>query len=138
MDNNDYLKHYGILGMKWGKRGSSIVTIQRGSSKHDKLNSKLEYVEKKHDKKQARIQKLTKKLEKRGGYITTIGYTMSKNTGRKLAKELHRDKKLVKRIDRLKKKIDKNKEHMKLNLKDLPKEDLKLGKAIVDSMLKGA
>lgn len=43
--------------------------------------------------------------------------------------------KINKKIDKIKSRIEKNQQLMQSKVKELPKEDLKLGKSIVDRML---
>jgi uncharacterized coiled-coil DUF342 family protein len=135
MYNQDYLKHYGILGMHWGKRTASIKDIKSLASKNEKMKSKLESTINKADKNKVKVDKLTTKLQKHGNYKTTIGYTMAKDTGRKLSKKLHIDKKLNKRIDKLKLRLEKNEKLMQTKVTELPKEDVKAGKSIVNSII---
>lgn len=138
LDDKDFLQHYGVLGMKWGKgKMATAADISRISKKNEKLKNKLKKTMTKSAKNQVKIDKYTKKLTKHGGYITDIGYTLAKNTGRKLARKLHRGKKLDKKIEKIKSKIEKNNILMKTQLKNLPKDQLKLGKTIVESAFKG-
>jgi phosphate-selective porin len=135
MYNQDYLQHYGILGMHWGKRSTSIKDIKGLASKNEKMKAKLESTINKADKNKVKVDKLTAKLQKHGNYKTTIGYTMAKDTGKKLSKKLHIDKKLNKRIDKLKLRLEKNQKLMQTKVTELPKEDVKNGKSIVNSII---
>ena len=115
MNNDQYLKHYGIVGMRWGK-GNNISTIVKRNEKMTKTVGKLT---KKQDKNKLKIDKLTNKLKKQGNYWTTIGYTMSQNTGRKLGKTLAKDVRLQKKIDKIKSRIEKNTTLMSTKIKDV-------------------
>jgi ribosomal protein S8 len=138
LNNNEYLKHYGILGMRWGKRkGITTADLTKMANKDEALKAKLNKTESKADKNQVKVDKLQKKLTKHGGYITDIGYTLAERTGRKLARKLHKGQKLDKKITKIKQKIEKNQALMKSKLKDLPKDQIKIGKSIVDAALKG-
>lgn len=117
----DYIEHVGIMGMKWGRRSTSSK-ISSIKNKNKGLKDKLDKTINKSEKNKIRSDKLTKKLTKHGSYMTDIGYTMAKNTGRKLARSLNKDKKLAKKIDRIKNKLETNKQSIKTmntKMKDL-------------------
>jgi ribosomal protein S8 len=117
--------------MKWGKKkGVSVSDISRLANKNRKLQNKLSKTTAKSEKNQVKVDKLTKKLTKHGGYITDIGYTLAKNTGRKLARKLHRGKKLEKKIAKVQSRLDKNRTLMTSKVRDLPKDQIKLGRDI--------
>lgn len=137
MYDRGYLKHYGILGMHWGKRRVyTTKDIDGMAKKNEKLKAKLTKTIIKSEKNKEKIDVLTKKLEKRGGYLTSIGYTMVKNTGKNLSRKLHKGAKLDKKIVKIKEKIENNETLMKTALKDMPKDQIKLAKSIVNSALK--
>ena len=138
MNDKEFIEHYGILGMHWGHKNGLATTadLTRMAKKNEKLKSKLNTTSYKSEKNQIKVDKLTKKLTKRGGYITDIGYTLAKNTGRKLSRKLHRGVKLDKKIIKIKRKIENNQILMKSKLKDIPNDQIKSGRAIVNAALK--
>lgn len=130
------LYHSGVLGMRWGHRNSSIQSLQRMSNKHKKTTQKLESTTNKLTKTKQKVEKLTTKLTKNGGYKTEIGYALAKNNGRKLGRQLHKDKKLTKKINRIKNSLENNKKIMQTSLASIPKEQLSIGKKMVADLLK--
>lgn len=137
MYGDNYLKHYGVLGMRWGKRKSPHSEIRVLGKKHEKMRTKLDDTTRKMEVSQARIDKLTKRLSKNGRYYTDIGYTVAGNIGRKLGREYYRNAKLDKRISKIKEKMSKNEQLMKTKIKELPKGQINLGKQAVNAVLKG-
>ena len=43
--NEDYLAHYGVIGMKWGIRHNPQKAYEKASRKRDKLNKKADKAE---------------------------------------------------------------------------------------------
>jgi len=134
---NDLI-HTGVMGMRWGRRGSTSTSskISGLSNKNKELKTTLDKTITKSEKNKVKVDKLTKKLTKRGNYLTDIGYTMAKTTGRKLSRKLNKDKKLDIKIAKINKRLTTNKQSiqtMRTQMKDLKANNIASGKAFVNS-----
>jgi hypothetical protein len=137
MYNQDYLRHYGILGMHWGKRkGTTIADINKIARKNDKLKTKIVKTERKVEKNRSKISTYTKRLERNKFYFTEWGKARNERNAWRLGRRLRTDTILKKRIARLEKRIIKNQTLMNTQLKDIPKDQIKLAKSIVEAALK--
>ena len=132
---NSNVQHSGVMGMHWGHR-SGIQSLQRMSNRHKKITKKLESTTNKLTKTKQKVDKLTTKLTKNGGYKTEIGYALAKNNGRKLGRQLHADKKLTKKINRIKNSLENNDRIMQTSLASIPKDQISIGRQMVADILK--
>jgi hypothetical protein len=107
------------------------------AKRNDTLQKKLNKTEHKSDKTHTKIDKLTTKLTKTGAHRTERSIRKSQVIGRKLARSLYRGKKLDDKIMKIKLKIERNQSLMKTSLKDLPRDQIKTGKEIVNNVLRG-
>lgn len=132
---NNELYHYGVLGMRW-RHHNTIGGLQRIASQQNKSKRKLDLVTRKSEQTNKNIDKLTNKLQKNGGYKTEIGYAMAKSNGQKLSRQLYKNKKLIKKIAKIKAKMEKNTQLMQSTINNLPKDQIKLGNNIISETLK--
>ena len=139
IQEEDYLEHIGTLGMHWGHRKATLANVHSLVTKNEKLKTKLETTITKSEKNKAKIDKYTKRLQKQGGYLTEIGYAMSRNTGRKLGRTLHKDKNINKQLNKMKTQLESNQQFiksMKTQMKDLNPKNVSLGKEVLNSAFK--
>lgn len=156
MNDQEFLQHYGVLGMKWGRRRAP--TSEGLSKRKAQYEKKIEKMGKRNSKMETRIVKTESKAagykQRAAATQTKFNKQMVKNMtegpakknikrAKRLAKRLSRDTKydaqLTKKAARYKKKIYKNKKlAAKLNtkIKDIDQQKLALGKANVDVILK--
>lgn len=124
MNQNEYLKHYGVIGMKWGiRRGRASKTYAKASKKANKLYAKTERLKRKSDKHMAKGMKYAEK------YVTSIGYGMSKDSMQKAMKFHRKSEKYRRKADRWVKKMEKSFSGIKYS--DISKEDISVGKKYV-------
>lgn len=86
MNKEDYLVHYGVLGMKWGVRKDGKPQGYQGSSRHERSTKRQQ---RRQIKQRAKAERYRKKMEERYGKESSIS-TLVNN-------RIERDKKVYKR-----------------------------------------
>lgn len=75
---NDYIEHYGVLGMKWGHRKNTQKQLQK---QYGKLEDQMTYGKNEDKKKNKKIQSEMKKIENK----------MNRNSSKILNKKITKD-----------------------------------------------
>ena len=88
------LKHYGVLGMKWGVRKNPSQAFSKASKKASRLSDKYE----KYSSKAATADAKAHKSGER--YITNIGRGITKNRFKKAVKFDRKAYRTLKKLDR--------------------------------------
>lgn len=89
----DELKHYGVLGMKWGVRRGNV------DKAYAKASRKLEKIDAKTQKHQKKLTKYTKKADRK--FLYRDGYEeMAQNQQRKTLKSMRKAEKWVKKMEK--------------------------------------
>ena len=57
MEDETQLKHYGVVGMRWGRRKNASATFAKASKKANKLNLKSDRANRKVDKFTSKVVK---------------------------------------------------------------------------------
>lgn len=141
---DDALAHFGIPGMRWGKRKSPMEEIQTRAKANTKLKRKLASTKLAVAKTNLKVAKYKARLEKSNGIgaksldwlFQDFGWSVAKSNGRKFGKHSTRAAKMNGQIAKIELRIIKNKEVMSKKVKELSPEELKTGKELVQAMLK--
>ena len=88
------LKHYGVLGMKWGVRHNPTKAFSKSSKKASRLSDKYE----KYSSKAATADAKAHKSGKR--YVTEIGRGITENRFKKAVKFDRKADRTLKKLDR--------------------------------------
>lgn len=100
MNDENYLAHYGVLGMKWGIRHDPKKAYQKALKKTDKL-------QKNAAKKHAKAAKLQKKARTSRYGITDTGRTIWENRQIKAGKANRKADKATRKAERWIRKMNK-------------------------------
>lgn len=105
-DNNDYLMHYGVLGMKWGVRRNRSQARVKAANKTKKLKDK---VKKSEDRLEKANAKLEKRLNKRNVAGKVVTATIRKGlVGNTLARSLDPEVRAVKGVKKARRQLKKS------------------------------
>lgn len=90
----DELRHYGVIGMKWGiRRGNTAKAYAKASKKLDKLDAKIE-------KRTVQFHKKARKAELARSSKRAKADAKARDASRKLAKATIKGKKWVDKMDK--------------------------------------
>lgn len=76
--NNNYLIHYGVLGMKWGVRKDPQKAFSKAQKKYEKIRSKSSSLKAKASKKRDRLYKIPRDPETISRSLHKIGMIEAK------------------------------------------------------------
>lgn len=124
MDNN-YLQHYGVVGMKWGiRRGKAAQAYHKGVKKLKKTEKKASNYKYKSDKKASKSAKL---------YYKGTNDDKARKLDRESRKLAFKSTKLLRKGKKFYKKMEKT--FKDVPIKTLNKEDVEYGKRYANSVL---
>ena len=138
------LAHFGIPGMRWGKRKTPMEEIQKRSRDNVKLKRRLANTKLNLAKTNVKVAKYKQRLAKSNGIgartidwlLQDFGWSVAKSNGRKYGKHATRAANMNLSIARIEMRILKNKEIMSKKVKELSPEELQTGREMVQAMLK--
>lgn len=138
MDYQEYMLHYGVPGMKWGKRKSSSSTPQKEGKLKTRIKSELGSLKRERQWKDklydmdnmsnAELGKVAKRVQLENDLKRLSKSPISKTTDRKLYRERGNmsDKALMDRVTRLR-----AKENLHRTIMDASKEQREMGQRFV-------
>lgn len=125
MGAGNELMHYGVLGMKWGKRKNPSSAFGKSSEKADKLRRKISKTEVKLDKAS---NNLTKYSQRGDQDKANRAAAKVKRVGQKLQKRTAKSQKWEKAM---------SKTFNKTKMSDITQKDLIKGRDYVNMLVKG-
>lgn len=99
MENEEYLAHYGVLGMRWGVRHDPRRAYRKATKKADKLNKKAA-------ERRQKAEKAQNKARSSSYGITDTGRTIWENRQIKAGKATRKADKATRKAEKWIRKMD--------------------------------